>query len=217
MNRFRLFAGKVSRNHTRTCWVLKCDIRKFFASIDQNILVRILQDHIVDVNIMVLLKEIIESFYSKSPGIGLPLGNLTSQLLVNVYMNEFDQYAKHTLKCKHYIRYADDFVIMSSDLVWLESILPKIEEFLYRKLHLSLHPDKVYIKTLASGVDFLGWVHFPNHRVIRGATKRRMIRNLREHRNGPRVESYKGLLSHGNAYRLSTRYLHIEINDNIDV
>ncbi len=83
MNRFRTFAYKVSKNHTKTVWVLKCDIRKFFATINHEILLEILRGHIDDKDIMWLLGKIIGSF-NASPGIGLPLGNLTSQLLVNI-------------------------------------------------------------------------------------------------------------------------------------
>ena len=121
--------------------------------------------------IIALLKEVIGSFSSTAPGIGLPLGNLTSQLFVNIYMNEFDQFVKHKLKAKHYIRYADDFVILASNREWLEIILPEIGDFLANRLKLTLHPDKVSIKTLASGVDVLGWVHFPDHRVLRDEDK----------------------------------------------
>ncbi len=208
MNRFQLFAGKVSKNNTKTCWVLKCDIRKFFASIDHEILLSILSKHILDPNIVGLLENIVTSFYSTGPGKGLPLGNLTSQMLVNIYMNVFDQYMKHKIKAKHYIRYADDFVILSEDKAWLEGILTQIEAFLRDNLRLTLHPDKVYIKTFASGVDFLGWIHFPKHRVLRSATERRMIRNLSESRSEPKLQSYRGLLFHGNAHKLSTLHLY---------
>lgn len=208
MNRFTSFTNKVSKNHTRTCWVLKCDIRKFFASIDQKILIEIVSKYITDKSIIHLIKEIVGSFYSIEPGKGLPLGNLTSQLLVNIYMNEFDQYAKHTLEAKYYIRYADDFVILSDNKGHLECLIPIIKDFLKDTLQLDLHPDKVYIKTFSSGVDFLGWIHFPHHRILRGASKRRMLRNLSQERSDARVESYKGLLSHGNAFKLSTKYLH---------
>lgn len=207
MNRFKKFAGKVSKNNTRTCWVLKCDIRKFFASIDQEILLKIIVKYIKDERIVAVIREIIQSFQSTGPSIGLPLGNLTSQLLVNVYMNEFDQFTKHKLKAKYYIRYADDFVFLSENKGFLEKILLLVKDFLNQKLNLSLHPDKVYIKTFSSSVDFLGWVHFPDHRVLRAASKKRMIRNLAENRSDPRVISYKGLLSHGNAKKLSTLHL----------
>jgi RNA-directed DNA polymerase len=79
---------------------------------------------------------------------------------------------------KYYVRYADDFVVLSGDRTRLENMIPRVQEFLQRRLKLSLHPDKVFIKTWASGVDFLGWVHFPDHRVLRTATKRRMIKKL---------------------------------------
>ncbi len=236
LDRFQAFARKVSCNHTKTAWVLKCDIRKFFASIDQDILLSILQERIPDRDILWLLEKVIGSFSSTCchPGLppvpnrcvragdpgsrgdgfrlggrndreedsmrknGLPLGNLTSQLLVNIYMNEFDQFVKHRLKAKYSIRYADDFVLFSRNHEELDGWLILITEFLWEQLHLKLHPNKVSIQTVASGVDFLGWTHFPDHRVLRGATKRRMFRKASE----KNVASYIGLLSHGNGYRL---------------
>jgi len=203
MNRFRTFAYKVSKNHTRTVWVLKCDIRKFFASVDQKILTHIVARYISDSGIVWLIGQVVRSFNSGTEGKGLPLGNLTSQLLVNVYMNEFDQFAKHKLKAKYYVRYADDFVFLSDDKKDLESLIPCISEFLESRLALSLHPDKLLIKTLASGVDFLGWVHFPNHRVLRTTAKQKMFREVQSKKEKPEtVQSYLGLLSHGNTIKL---------------
>ncbi|MBI2279001.1 MAG: group II intron reverse transcriptase domain-containing protein [Candidatus Brennerbacteria bacterium] len=202
INRFRSFAYKVSSNNTRTCWVLKCDVRKFFASINHTILIEILERGIKDENVMWFLKRIIESFSSGAEGKGLPLGNLTSQLLVNVYMNEFDQFVKHKLKVKHYLRYADDFTVLSQGRARLAHILPELTTFLKERLKLDLHPDKVSICTLASGVDFLGWVHFPDHRVLRTATKRRMLRRMVESPTEETLQSYRGLLKHGNARKL---------------
>jgi RNA-directed DNA polymerase len=216
MERFTEFHRKVSKNNTKTCWVLKCDIRKFFASIDHNILKNILVKYVQDIDTLSLLGNIIDSFKTKTPethftnstlsrnfGKGLPLGNLTSQLLVNIYMNEFDQFVKHKLKVKYYIRYADDFVFLSEDKKYLQNIKEEVAIFLKEKLRLELHPNKVYIKTLSSGVDFLGWVHFPYHRVLRTATKKRMFRNLKknEHKKES-LNSYLGMLKHGNAYKL---------------
>lgn len=203
INRFRDFTCKISKNNTKTVWVLKCDIKKFFASIDQKILIEIIKDFIPDKNIIWLISQVIGSFYSAKKGKGLPLGNLTSQLLVNIYMNKFDQFAKHKLGAKYYIRYADDFVILSRDKEWLKSILPNISNFLQDKLELRLHPNKISIKTLASGVDFLGWVHFSDHRILRNNTKRRMFRNIKK-KNGKTetVCSYLGLLRHGNTIKL---------------
>jgi len=204
LERFKDFSRIVSQNYTSTAWVLKCDIRKFFANIDHVVLKNILYQSIDSPETLWLLENVIDSFSTEGRlGVGLPLGNLTSQLLVNVYMNEFDQFVKHQLKVKHYIRYADDFVFLSRDRDYLVSLLPNIETFLKGRLRLELHPDKVSITTIASGIDFLGWVHFPQHRVLRTVTKRRMFRVLREDPKEARVSSYLGTLSHGNAYRLS--------------
>ncbi len=201
--RFTKFIHTVSHNNSRACWVLKCDIRKFFASIDHRILQNILTRHIVDKDILRLLGIIIESFNTEGKnGVGLPLGNLTSQLLVNVYMNEFDQFVKHALKVKNYIRYADDFIFISSEKRELKLLLVRINSFLGEELKLSLHPNKVFIKTITSGVDFLGWVHFPNHRVLRTATKKRMFKRLSKNANLESIASYRGMLSHGNTYLL---------------
>jgi retron-type reverse transcriptase len=204
MNRFRDYGRKVSRNQTRTTWVLKGDIRKFFANIDHRILFKILEKYIGDKEMLGLLEEIIGSFATSGrQEVGLPLGNLTSQLLVNIYMNKFDHFVKRDLKIKYYIRYADDFVILSKDGKYLENLLPAIKNFLADNLKLKLHPDKVYIKTLASGVDFLGWVHFSHHRVLRTSTKRRMFKRQEEAPGNLAVfASYWGLLGHGDAYRL---------------
>lgn len=205
--KFREYARTASRNNTRTCWVLKCDIRKFFASINQNVLIGVLSTYIPDQDVSWLLKEIISSFYSTQPGKGLPLGNLTSQLLVNVYMNEFDQYVKRHIKAKHYIRYADDFVFLSPDRGWLEQQIPRVAKFLHDVLALELHPDKVHIRSLAAGVDFLDWINFPDHRVLRTATARRMRKRVRESPRPETMQSYLGLMRHGNTKKLVTAVL----------
>lgn len=206
LHRFQQFSRAVSKNNTRTCWVLKCDIKKFFANIDHSILKNILARHILDEKTQDLLERVIDSF-STAPGKGLPLGNLTSQLLVNIYMNEFDQFVKHTLKVPSYIRYADDFVLLSYDRTHLVEEIRLIVPFLRERLKLALHPDKVFIKTLASGVDFLGWVHFPDHRVLRTATKRRMLKRIHETSTPHTIASYLGMLVHGNAHTLARRML----------
>lgn len=203
IKRFETFAGQVSKNYTKQCFVLKCDIRKFFASVNHEILKKILEKSIEDKNILWLLNQVIDSFWTDNEKlVGLPLGNLTSQLLVNIYMNEFDQFVKNELKEKYYIRYADDFVFLGRDKNHLENLIPKISTFLENELKLSLHPNKVFIKTISSGVDFLGWINFPKHRVLRTSTKRKMFRNLKGEPKEETKSSYVGLLSHGNAHKL---------------
>jgi len=164
-----------------------------------------------DEDVILLFREIVGSFDTKGKqDVGLPLGNLTSQLLVNIYMNEFDHFLKRDLKIKYCVRYADDFVILHENKEYLENILPKISEFLETKLKLSLHPDKVFIKTFASGLDFLGWIHFPYYRVPRTSTKKRMFRNLKQNRKQGSLDSYRGLLSHGDTYKLKEKIRLIE-------
>jgi len=132
--------------------------------------------------------------------------NFPRQLLV-MYMNECDQFTKRELKAKYHIRYADNFVILNQDRERLVEIVRLIELFLRDILLLELHPKKVSIETLASGVDFLGWVHFPDHRVLRTSTKKRVLKRLsaEDVYDETRV-SYNGLLSHGNTYKIQ-RYI----------
>ena len=167
-------------------------------------MLEILNKKIIDKDIIFILENIIKSFNTKNKiNKGLPLGNLTSQLLVNIYMNEFDQFVKHKLKVIYYIRYADDFVFISRDKNYLENIKLEINIFLKDRLKLNLHPNKVFIKTIYSGVDFLGFTHFPNYRVLRTATKRRMFRKLKENNfKEESVNSYLGLLKYGNSFEI---------------
>ena len=220
---------KVSQNHTRACYALKCDVKRFFDSIDHDVLVDILARRIKDDDVMWLLNEIIRGFTHDTlqHGKGLPIGNLTSQLFANVYMNEFDQFVKHDLRIKHYARYTDDFIILNHDRDALVRLIPQIQQFLTDNLHLSLHPHKVTVRTLQQGVDFLGYVVRPYSVTLRTKTKRRMLRNLaqkiRMFNEGmlndesliQTVSSYLGVLSHGNCeqleeYVMSTLWCELE-------
>lgn len=207
-NRFRRLCWKVSKNNTRTAWILKCDIRKFFASINHHILKDILSKHIVDKEILWLLGQIIDSFHTQgNKNFGLPLGNVTSQLLVNVYMNEFDHYVKKKLMVRYYIRYADDFVVISDNKEYLINLLSEFSKYLENELSLSLNQNKVFIKPLFSGIDFLGWIHFPYHRVLRTSTKRRMFKRLKQNHSAQSLASYLGILKHGDTYKLAKKVL----------
>ncbi len=201
----------VSRNGTRPCFVLKCDVHQFFASVDHSVLLGILGKRLKDGKTLGLLREIIESFTTK----GIPIGNLTSQLFANIYLNELDQFIKHTLHIKHFVRYTDDFVVVAATQEELRTALSSIGSFLRERLHLDLHPHKVTIRKYRQGIDFLGYVLLPHHRSLRTKTKRRMVRKLTErisaHKAGlipedsveQSLQSYLGVLSHANCYRLS--------------
>ncbi|MCX6760369.1 MAG: reverse transcriptase/maturase family protein [Candidatus Nealsonbacteria bacterium] len=213
INRFREYAYIVSKNNTKTCWVLKCDIRKFFASVRRDILINILKEHILDEDIINLLKEIILSFEPN----GLPLGNLTSQLFANVYMDEFDQFIKRDIKVSYYIRYADDFVILSENESYLKDMIKPISKFLNNELKLILHPKKIFIETISSGIDFLGWKHFFGHRILRKTTKLRMLKNIEKGSgNCETLSSCFGLLKHGNTYKIKENILKAVCRQNID-
>lgn len=213
VNRLEKFIAKLSGNNRRTIYALKCDIRKFFDSVDKEILLGIIKRKIKDNNSVKLISIILNSF-SKEQGKGLPLGNVTSQLFANIYLNELDQYIKHQLRVKYYLRYCDDFVILSEEPYGLLELAFKIGEFLEEFLILNLHPNKVILRKYKQGVDFLGYVVLPYHRALRTKTKRRTIRKIIEKRDEfnddlvsqksfrQSLNSFLGMLSHCNGYEL---------------
>ncbi|MDD5222160.1 MAG: hypothetical protein PHY10_03225, partial [Patescibacteria group bacterium] len=108
-------------------------------------------------------------------------------------------------KVKYYLRYADDFVLLSEDKNWLEGQIPHLKTFLSERLRLTMHPRKIFLKTLASGVDFLGWVNFFHHRVVRTSTKKKLTKRIKANPTKETIASYLGLLSHGNTYKLKKK------------
>ena len=179
VNALRKMTLKVSRNYTRQCWALKCDVRKFYDSVDHESLIWLLGKVIDDEAAMWLIKEIVGSFHQEgTPGKGLPIGNLTSQIFTNIYLSELDQFLKQRHRMKYYARFTDDFVLLSENKAILEQILPAIEQFLGSHLKIQLHPNKISLRPLHQGIDFLGYVTLPHHRVLRTTTKRRMKRKL---------------------------------------
>ena len=208
INRLRACFRRSTRNFRRTAWVLKCDIRRYFASVDHAMLMELLERRIGDRRIVLLLANIIGSF-SMRPGKGIPLGNLTSQLFANVYLNELDQFVKQKLKDEYYIRYADDFVFVSADKASLLRMLDAINEFLRKRLDLTMHPDKVFLRVVSHGSDFLGWTQFPHHRTPRKRVMRRARKAVFEATSLQVLASYLGLLSHGNAHGFSEELVNL--------
>ena len=206
VRRFEVFARKVSANYTKPAFVLKCDVRKFFDNIDHTVLFRLIVKRISDEKLLTLIHRIISSFETTG-GKGLPLGNVTSQLFANIYLNELDQFAKHTLKASYYIRYCDDFVILNQGINSMEELTEQIRDFLREKLFLELHPRKVITRKLRQGTDFLGYVSLPHYLVLRTRTKKRMLKRLASlaqniitkedfENDSPVIQSYLGMLSH---------------------
>ena len=208
VKRLAEFTGKESRNYTSNCYILKLDIKKFFASVDHQILLSILRNKFEDEDLMWLLSNIVNSFYSDIGfGKGIPIGNLTSQIFANIYLNELDKFIKQELKIMYYIRYADDFVIISNDKEYLDGLIIKINRFLGVTLKLTLHENKILIRKLRQGIDFLGYIVLPHYTLPRTKTIKRMFKKLDEKFNSPKrsqsLQSYLGYLSHANAYNLA--------------
>jgi hypothetical protein len=142
------------------------------------------------------------SSFEKKKGIGLPLGNVTSQLFGNIYLNKLDHFLKFNLKEKYYGRYCDDFVILSLSREHLEELIFHIRIFLSESLHLTLHPRKITLKKISQGIDFLGYIILPHRQYLRTSTKKRMIRRVRESKNNKVMQSYLGMLSHAKTHKL---------------
>ncbi|KKP80534.1 MAG: Retron-type reverse transcriptase [Candidatus Levybacteria bacterium GW2011_GWB1_35_5] len=209
VKRLEKFARIVSKNYTENCWSLKCDIKKFFASVDHDILKNLIARKIRDEDINWLINNVIDSFSSeKGLGRGIPLGNLTSQIFANIYLNEFDQFVKHKLKIKYYLRYADDFLVLntSTDPKWKEIYLESIKEFLESDLRLELHPKKIATRKLRWGIDFCGYIVLPHYILPRTKTKKRVISKISKGNiSYQSLQSYLGYLSHANSFKLSEK------------
>jgi len=209
---------KATQNGRVSCFALKCDIKKFFDTIDHDTLLGILKRKIKDDNTIWLLKQIISSFSSNYSLLGIekgvPIGNLTSQLFANIYMGELDQFIKHNLKVKYYLRYTDDFIILSENKKYLKNIIPQIVSFLQDELRLKIHKEKTIIQKTSQGVDFLGYVVFNKYKLVRTKTKRRMTKKFKlkieQYQNGviPKkslsqsLQSYFGFLEHGESFTI---------------
>ena len=194
------------------------DIRRFFDSVDHKILKQLIAKRVKDQRVLNLVDIVIDSFTSSEvarSAVGLPLGNVTSQLFANIYLHELDNFVKQTLQQKHYLRYCDDFVIVASQRAQLEALIQPIQTFLQERLRLTLHPKKIILRELRQGIDYLGYVLFLKHRLLRTRTKRRMTRRLQKRyadylsqridreQMDQSLQSYLGILAHANTYRLA--------------
>lgn len=157
---------------------MKADIRHYFESVDHATLLDIIAKRVKDDSIIWLIKTILANYDSGIPGKGMPLGNWTSQFFANVYLNELDQFAKHPLKAKYYLRYVDDFVILHRSKKSLQEYERQISQFL-SKLNLQLHPDKCVIIPVKSGIPFLGFRTFYHYRLVRKRNYRQIMNRLR--------------------------------------
>ena len=203
---------KFLRRHAQSVYVLKCDVRKYFDSIDHDILISILRKKIADERVIGICQKILTC-----GGItkGVTLGNYTSQWFANIYLNELDYFLKHGLKCREYIRYMDDIVVLSESKEWLHEIKKQVDAFL-KTLKLELHSKKQEIFPECVGIDFLGYVTWRSHRQLRRRNIRRFVRRLKgfersssileEHINGS-VMSWKGYAQHADSFGLNQKLM----------
>ena len=154
------------------------------------------------------------------PGLGLPIGNLTSQLYSNVYMNPFDQFVKRDILCEHYGRYVDDSAMVDACREWLLEQVPKVREFLADKLGLQLHMGKLHVREVSQGVEFLGAFVKPYRDYISNKTLARIEQNVKTidlrdigHAEAS-INSYLGVLSHSASYNIR-HHLFEEIDGDI--
>lgn len=200
INRLAKILRKITKNNRSSCFILKCDIKKFFKSMNRKILLSIIQRRIKDNDALWLIKEIVQSF-----PYGIPLGNLTSQLFANIYLNELDQFVKHQLKIPFYIRYTDDFVIIDISRQKLENWFRQIQKFLYDRLNLEIHPNKTFFRKYHQGIDFLGYNQFPYYRLLRNKTKKRILKKVNQGISEQSFHSYLGVLSHADTPKLTEK------------
>ena len=157
-----------------------------------------------------------KSLFHTPEGCGLPIGNLTSQLLSNVYLNDFDQHCKRVLKCKHYGRYVDDAYVVSSDKQWLLDLIPQMDDYLRRHLNLEIHRGKTHLHQVRHGVEFLGGFILPGRTYMSHAAVRRLRQNVDNLKgNGPArlyrsINSMLGVMSHFNNHRLCQELFCVE-------
>lgn len=247
VQRIDRFIRRCSQNYTQDCYILKLDIQGFFMSIHKDILWTKLQAfinahyHRADKNLLLALcRKIIDndptrhcvikgqtsdwqdlpatkSLFHSPVRRGLPIGNLTSQIFANFYLNSFDHYVKHTLGVQYYGRYVDDFIVVHPEQEFLRSLVPKLRDFLKTTLALTLHPKKIHLQHFSKGVPFLGTIIKPGRIYIAKQTKGNFYAAIQKHnqvvqtakpskieRNAclSSLNSYLGILKHYKTYRL---------------
>lgn len=247
------FIRECSTDYSKDCYILKMDIQSFFMSIDKNILFKRLREFVLDqyheqdqLLIIELIYKVIfnnpednclikgkksdwkglpksKSLFFVPQDKGLPIGNLTSQIFANFYLNFFDKFVTETCNVKYYGRYVDDFVIVHQDKGFLISLIPKLREFIKAELNLTLHPKKIYLQHYSKGVKFIGAVVKPNREYIGNRTKGKLYAKLtqlnKELEKNPNpspdsiaqavasINSYLGFMIHYKTFKIRKRML----------
>lgn len=188
------------RDVAGTTYCLKLDIKKFYPTIDHDVLKHLLRKKFKDQDLLWLLDEIIDS----APG--LPIGNYLSQYLANFYLSYFDHWIKEQKRVSYYFRYADDLVILDSDKSTLHTLLQEIKEYLF-DLKLEVKENHQVFPVASRGIDFVGYVFYHSHVRIRKQIKKNFARKLSKNPDHTSRSSYLGWLSHCNAKHLTKKLL----------
>lgn len=183
-----------------TTYCLKFDIKKFYPSVDHDVLKGLLRRKFKDTDLLWLLDEIIDS----APG--LPIGNYLSQYLANFYLSYFDHWMKEVKREKYYYRYADDVVILHHDKAVLHALLADIKQYL-SDLKLEVKENHQVFPVAARGIDYVGYVFHHTHVLIRKSIKQNFARKLRKNPNHLSKASYLGWLGHCNAKHLTKKLI----------
>lgn len=228
-DRLQYWMRQVSRKKERF-YYLKLDISKYFYRVDHEILLNILRRKIDDEDLVGLLGRIINSEHTafglpaftdpadcppeeRLTDKGMPIGNLTSQMFANIYLDQLDQYAKQDLRLHYYIRYMDDIIILHDDKKRLHEIKDEIEAFLWEELRLNLN-KKTAIRPVSHGIEFVGFRIFATHRKLKNSSARKMKSRLKYVRAAfergeidaetlqATMASYTGMLKHFNSHGL---------------
>lgn len=252
------FIRRCSENYTKDCFVLKQDISGFFMHINKKILFKKLIKFVNDKyfgddkdDIIWLIEKVVfndptknciikgkkrewnglpknKSLFYSPPNCGLPIGNLTSQIFANFYMNEFDHYMKSTLKLKNYGRYVDDFIVVHNDKEFLLELKNITKDFLREKLDLTIHPNKTTIQNYSKGVGFLGAFIKPNRIYVGRRTKGNFWQTINKQNEliktrKPSIDdkkifqssmnSYLGYMKHYNSFNLKHKLILNNLND----
>jgi retron-type reverse transcriptase len=252
IKRLATFIRRCSQNYAKDCYLLKLDLQGFFMNIDKTILWEKLERFVEEKYsqpdkplLLNLCKQVIFNdptkncfikgrksnwsglpqgkslFYSK-PDCGLPIGNLTSQVFANFYMDSFDHFVKHKLGVKYYGRYVDDFVVVHENKEYLKALIPQLSQFLQLQLQLTLHPKKIYLQHFSKGVKFVGAVILPNRIYVANRTKGNFYAAMEKYNSMARehkptseevkrfqssMNSYLGIMKHYKSYKLRKKML----------
>lgn len=241
MIKLQKFLRKVSQGGRKRAYYMQLDIKDFFTAIDKRILFNLIKNKIRNQDILWLVKTILfwdctnsfilrdrqavmreippnKSLFDKRNEKGLPIGNLTSQFFANVYLNELDQFVKHTLKARYYIRYVDDFVLLNPDKEKLIKWRGAIEDFLTTRLNLKLHPKRRHLQPISNGINFLGYIIRKDYILVRRRVINNLKMKLRYFKGSPEklrdlIQAYLGHFKWANAFSLTKKVANIVIDD----